>query len=263
VARIIGTRCQAQVGGGKAQACASTDALRSSSCVAKPGAYSPARVRVGFGRYFRLSQAQLIESLGNDRTCTGVQVWMVCVLEEAGRFRSLYEEYQPDVLAYFLRRLPRDDAVDATADVFLIAWRRIEDVPSSAEARLWLFGVARNVLRNRQRSVRRRGRLWAKLSATRGESEPLPETVVLRREEDRAMIAALDQLRPRDREVLKLRLWEEASFDDIAAVMNCSRHAAEQRYGRALRRLRSVTRRSGHGDMHGTSPDLATKEPMQ
>lgn len=193
----------------------------------------------------------------------GVRVRVVCVLDEAGRFRSLYGEYQPDVLAYFLRRLSRNDAVDATADVFLTAWRRIGDVPSGSEARLWLFGVALNVLRNQQRSLRRRGRLLTKLSIARVDSDPLPETVVLQREEDREVIASLDQLRPQDREVLKLRLWEEASFDDIAAVMGCSRHAAEQRYGRALRRLRSVTGRSGHGDMSGKSPALPTKEPMQ
>ena len=60
--------------------------------------------------------------------------------------------------------------------------------------------------------------------------------------------------------MLTLRLWEEASFDDIAAVMRCSRHAAEQRYGRALRRLRSVTRKSGHEAMSGKNPDLPTKE---
>ena len=193
----------------------------------------------------------------------GVRIWAVFALDEANRFRSLYGEHQPDVLAYFLRRLPRDDAVDAAADVFLTAWRRIDDVPSGPGARLWLFGVARNVLRNQQRGLRRRGRLWAKLSITRVDSDPLPETVVLRREEDREVVAALERLRPQDREVLTLRLWEEASFDDIASLMRCSRHAAEQRYGRALRRLRSATRRSGHEVVSGRSPDLPTKELMQ
>jgi RNA polymerase sigma-70 factor (ECF subfamily) len=162
-----------------------------------------------------------------------------------------------------MRRLQRDDAVDATAEVFLTAWRRIDDVPSNPDARLWLFGVARNVLRNQERSLRRRGRLWAKLSIARVDSDPLPETVVLRREEDREVVAALGKLRPQDREVLTLRLWEEASFDDIAVVMRCSRHAAEQRYGRALRRLRSVARRSGHEVMDGRGPDLPAKELMQ
>ncbi|MDJ0665046.1 MAG: sigma-70 family RNA polymerase sigma factor [Acidimicrobiia bacterium] len=184
-------------------------------------------------------------------------------MNQAVRFRSLYADHQPDVLAYFLRRLSREDAVDATADVFLTAWRRIDDVPDNPQVRLWLFGVARNVLRNQQRSHRRRGRLWGKLASVRADAEPPPETVVLRREQDREAVEALDQLRPQDRDVLTLRLWEEASFDDMAAVMQCSRHAAEQRYGRALRRLRSVTRRSGHELMSGESPDLPTKEPMQ
>jgi RNA polymerase sigma-70 factor (ECF subfamily) len=188
---------------------------------------------------------------------------VVFALDEAGRFRSLYGEFQPDVLAYFLRRLHRDDAVDATADVFLTAWRRIDDVPSNAEARLWLFGVARNVLRNHHRALRRRGRLRLKLWMAGVDSDPLPETVVLRREQDREVITALARLRPQDREVLTLRLWEEASFDDIAAVMRCSRHAAEQRYGRALRRLRCVTRRSGHVVMSGRRTDLPTEEPIQ
>ena len=188
---------------------------------------------------------------------------MVLALDEAGRFRSLYGEYQPDVLAYFLRRLPRDDAVDATADVFLTAWRRISDVPVNPEARLWLFGVARNVLRNHRRTLRRRSRLRLKVSVTGVDADILPETVVLRREQDRELIGALDRLRPQDREVLTLRLWEEASFDDIATVMHCSRHAAEQRYGRALRRLRSATRRSGHEAMSGRRSDLPTEEPIQ
>jgi RNA polymerase sigma factor (sigma-70 family) len=105
--------------------------------------------------------------------------------------------------------------------------------------------------------------LRLKVSVTGVDADILPEKVVLRREQDREVIGALDRLRPQDREVLTLRLWEEASFDDIATVMRCSRHAAEQRYGRALRRLRSATRRSGHEAMSGRRPDLPTEEPIQ
>lgn len=161
-------------------------------------------------------------------------------------FRSLYEAQQPDVLAYFLRRLNRDDAIEATADVFLTAWRRIEDVPAGSEARPWLFGIARNVLRNRQRTNRRFLRLTTRFAAIPTDSVPSPETVVVRRAEDRDLLAALEKLRPTDREVLLLRLWEEAGYDEIATILGCSRHAAEQRYSKALRRLRSVCRRAGH-----------------
>jgi RNA polymerase sigma-70 factor (ECF subfamily) len=165
----------------------------------------------------------------------------------------LYEAQQADVLAYFMRRLGRDDAIEATADVFLTAWRRIEDVPAGPEGRMWIFGIARNVLRNRERTNRRSRRLRSRIAAMPAGAEPSPETVVLRRAQDREILEALALLRPLDREILQLRLWEEAGYDEIAAVLGCSRHAAEQRYGKALRRLRSVCRRAGHVSVSGTA----------
>lgn len=167
-------------------------------------------------------------------------------LQAEATFKTLYERHHADVLAYFLRRLDAREAEEASAEVFVVAWRRIADVPTGAGARRWLFGVAHNVLRNRQRALRRAGRLLARLAGTRNEQPPTPETVVLRRSEDQVILDLLERLRPTDREVLRLRLWEEATFDEIAAVMSCSRHAAEQRYRKALIRLRSVSRGSQH-----------------
>ncbi|NNC39356.1 MAG: sigma-70 family RNA polymerase sigma factor, partial [Acidimicrobiia bacterium] len=168
------------------------------------------------------------------------------ITDTSGRFQVLYEQHHADLLAYFLRRLDRQDAIDATADVFLTAWRRIEDAPDGAEARLWLYGVARNTLRNQQRSSRRLTRLVAKAAGTRNETEPPPEDLVLRRKQDGDLIEALGRLRPNDIEVLRLRLWEEETYDDIADLFHCSRHAAEQRYSKALARLRRVCREAGH-----------------
>jgi RNA polymerase sigma-70 factor (ECF subfamily) len=163
----------------------------------------------------------------------------------------LYEQHQPDVLAYFYRRLDHEDAVEATADVFLTAWRRLDDVPSGTAARLWLFGVAHNMLSNRQRSNRRLRRLVARVGSLGRPGSELPETVVVRRAEDCEVMDALSHLRPIDREVLTLRLWEEATFTEIGQIVGCSRHAAEQRYGKALQRFRSVWSRTGHVSVSG------------
>jgi hypothetical protein len=52
------------------------------------------------------------------------------------RLRRLYAEEAPAPLAYALRRgATSDDAADLVADVFLVAWRRIRDVPRGEEAR--------------------------------------------------------------------------------------------------------------------------------
>jgi RNA polymerase sigma-70 factor (ECF subfamily) len=181
-------------------------------------------------------------------------------LQTEAMFNSIYEQHHADVLAYFLRRLDSHEAEEAAAEVFVVAWRRIADMPSGTEARPWLFGVAHNVLRNRRRAVRRAGRLLARLAGTRNEQLPTPETVVLRRSEDQTVLDLLQRLRPTDREALRLRLWEEATFDEIAAVMNCSRHAAEQRYRKALIRLRSVSHGSGHELSSGTAMEQRRQE---
>jgi RNA polymerase sigma-70 factor (ECF subfamily) len=188
------------------------------------------------------------ESEFSTRTCTGVdqKTGLMVVIDIDRRFHRLFERHHPDVLAYFLRRLDRQDAIDATADVFLTAWRRIQDVPEDTEARLWLFGVARNTLRNRQRASRRLLRLVSRAASTPVETAPPTEDLVLRRAEDGELMTALTRLRPNDQEVIKLRLWEEATYDEIAALFGCSRHAAEQRYAKALGRLRSVCREAGH-----------------
>jgi RNA polymerase sigma-70 factor, ECF subfamily len=64
------------------------------------------------------------------------------------------------VLAYAVRRTPDpQDAADVVAETFLVAWRRLDAVPSGEQARPWLYGVARHTLANRQRSELRRNRL--------------------------------------------------------------------------------------------------------
>ena len=58
---------------------------------------------------------------------------------------------------------------------------------------------------------------------------------------DRSLIEqALDQLPPRDREVLVLRHLEQLSTSETAAVLGVSEGAAKLRHLRALERLRAI-----------------------
>jgi DNA-directed RNA polymerase specialized sigma24 family protein len=68
------------------------------------------------------------------------------------RFAKLYREEGRAILEYALRRVEeREDAADVVAETFLVAWRRIGEVPIGEEARLWLYGVARLTLANLHR----------------------------------------------------------------------------------------------------------------
>ena len=78
------------------------------------------------------------------------------------RFREVYDLTFDDVRRFCLRRLPPRDVNDAVSEIYLVAWRRLDQVPAGGEALPWLYGVARNVVRRTQRSSRRRSRLNAK-----------------------------------------------------------------------------------------------------
>lgn len=154
-----------------------------------------------------------------------------------GRFDALYRAHHAEVLLYFMRRLSRSDAEDATAEVFTVAWRRIDDVPQSDRAVAWLFGVAHRVLTNHRRGWRRRLRLSRKLG---GLSKPVvatPETQVVRSADDELLLTALSRLRWSDQELLRLVTWERLSSGSIGELYDISEATVRQRIFRARNRL--------------------------
>ncbi len=151
-------------------------------------------------------------------------------------FVRLYDEHYDEVHAFCVRRVGRDDADDAAADVFAAAWRRIADV-DPATARGWLFGVARRVVLNQWRSASRRRRLRSRIKGLGSGPATPPETIVVRRAEDEAVVDTLSQLRETDQEILRLAAWEELTGPEIAVALGISLSAAQQRLHRAKRRL--------------------------
>lgn len=152
-------------------------------------------------------------------------------------FRRLFAAHHRDLHAYCLRRLPVDDANEAVADIFLTAWRRMEQIPTGDETRLWLYGVARNVVRNWQRGDRRRLRLAAKMgSLTSPPAEP-PEVHVIRSEEHQQVVDAISTLREHDQEVIRLKIWEGLSNAEVGSVLGITDKAVEARYTRSIKKL--------------------------
>ena len=153
------------------------------------------------------------------------------------RFVRIYEAYHGQLQRYCLRRVPPDQINDALAEVFLVVWRRIDEVPGGDETLPWLYGVARRTVSNLARSSRRSTRLLAKLGSLGREPVSTPESMVVRSEEAQAVSDALNRLRPGDREILMLRVWEELSSREIATVLEITPAAVDMRLMRARRRF--------------------------
>jgi RNA polymerase sigma factor (sigma-70 family) len=156
--------------------------------------------------------------------------------ERRARFTSMYQANYHRLLGYALRRTSEEAAADVVAEVFLAAWRRLDDVPEGEAARLWLYGTARRVVANQERSRRRRARLVDRISRERAADPRTPQTG--------PAADAFARLGGDDRELLALVAWEGLDAGEIAQVYGCSRNAARIRLHRARRRFaRELARR--------------------
>lgn len=175
-------------------------------------------------------------------------------------FTAAFGEHYAALMAYGRRRAPEHDAEDIVAEAFAIAWRRWDDAPPGY-VRPWLFSIARNLLANHYRSVRRRQRMVLRMMRSKAErTEPSPEAYGVARILRDDMRHALEALSDPDREVLLLAAWEHLGHAEIAQVLGCAPGTARVRLHRARQRLRAVLARVEEergktgGEDHGRRP---------
>lgn len=157
--------------------------------------------------------------------------------DQRRRFETIWDEHRFQVLAYCLRRAPGSDGEDACAETFLVVWRRLDEIPPPPSTLLWIYGIARRVLANQNRSLHRRGRLHEKLTAIGIASSSDPVDFVVQSSEGARVAAAVARLKPTDREIVRLDAWEDLSREEIAEVMGMTRAAVDQRIHRAYKKL--------------------------
>lgn len=155
---------------------------------------------------------------------------------------ELYDENVWRVYAFFAYRLQsREDAEDLTQATFERAARAIRRFdPERASATTWLISIGENLLidHHRRRATRRHeslddDRVW--LPEPRAESAD-PGDLGL----DPDLLAALDALGERDREVVALRYGADLANAEIAALKDLSLANVQQILSRSLRRMRAM-----------------------
>jgi RNA polymerase sigma-70 factor (ECF subfamily) len=152
------------------------------------------------------------------------------------RFQALHAALGEQLLRYFLRRsVGPSDAADLAAETYLTLWRRIDRLPEDEDgARAWAFGVARGVLLNHSRGVRRRLAL-----ADRLRDALLQEEGAIA--DNRSILGdALGSLSEDDRELIILIAWDGLNPAQAAAVLGIEPGAARVRLHRARKRLRAA-----------------------
>lgn len=157
---------------------------------------------------------------------------------DRGWFEALYRGSAADVHAYVASLLrDRAAAEDVTALAFERAYRRRAVFnPARGSARAWLFTIARNAALDELRRRRRTASLIGDIAG----AEPVASEDEERRARRDVVRAGLEQLDPRQRELILLKFHAQLSNAELAKVLGCSVSNAGTRLCRALERLREV-----------------------
>lgn len=145
------------------------------------------------------------------------------------RFRDVFDANLNGVRRYAARVVAPSDIDDVVADTFLVAWRRLHDMPPRPRA--WLLAVARRSAANRRRGTERQqavaDRVATTLAPATDDGEPGRTSIM----------EAFAQLAPSDQETLALVSWEDLNAREAAEVVGCSHATFRVRLHRARKRL--------------------------
>ena len=132
------------------------------------------------------------------------------------------------------------DAEDATQDAFVKAYYALDRFRSAEPFRPWILRIVSNEARNRRRSAGRRERLALRVVERRGpgDAAPSPDAAAIAQETRRTLLAALETLPERDREVIACRYLLELSEAETATTLGIRPGTVKSRLSRGLARLR-------------------------
>lgn len=173
------------------------------------------------------------------------------------RFRALFSDHYPAVARYVLARgYQPADADDLIAATFEVAWRRLDAVPADREAAPWLLTVARNLSRNAYRKSQRELAIVDRLAS----SEPVWATPAGHDGSEWGQVrAALESLKPLDRDLILLVAWDELTPTEAGEVLGLRPVTARSRLHRARQRLAQLletdpVENRGHDPLDRSAP---------
>lgn len=162
-----------------------------------------------------------------------------CRRGEPAAFEEFVRRYERHVYRVAFRVLQnRPEAQEMVQEVFVRAYRALPRFRSGAGLGTWLYRITMNACLDSKRRVRSRREV--PLTAASGEAAEGadPSARAASREFAARVSAALEELPPRQRATLILRIYEELSLPEIAEVLESPLGTVKANYHHALLKVR-------------------------
>ena len=137
------------------------------------------------------------------------------------------------------------EAEETVQEAMIAAFDSFGSWRGEGSIKAWLYGIARRMCARRlAKRVRREKRL--RLVHDAGADSALPDELLERRQRGERVRAALEELKPSDREALLLRYESVLDYREIGTICGIDETTARKRTSRALGRLRDVLQQSSY-----------------
>lgn len=151
--------------------------------------------------------------------------------------REIYEAYMGYIYSIvFQVVMNREDAEDITSEFFIKLWKLADTYRSGSGHKAWLAAIARNMaidlLRKNKREVLTED--FADSVSENASADDVEGDVI----SDISLKAALDTLKPGEREVVNLKIMGGFTFQEIADILKQPMGTVTWRYQNAIKKLR-------------------------
>ena len=150
---------------------------------------------------------------------------------------ALVERHGTALARYIGSLGERDSAEEVVQDTFVRAFSSLETFRGDSSLRTWLFTIARRLVVDRRRAIRRR-REVGNLEDVNAATEYTALDGLIASEAKRKVWSAVGKLSPTQREVFLLRVNEGLSYKEIAELAGTTEGAARVHYHNALRTVK-------------------------
>ncbi|MFJ8916348.1 RNA polymerase sigma factor [Amycolatopsis sp. NPDC102389] len=158
-------------------------------------------------------------------------------------FTEVHDRYFAAIYRYVAGRLDAQTAEDIAAETFLVAFdRRGTFDAERGEVRVWLFGIATNLVARHRRREARHYRALARASVApvvEGHESRVVASVAARRLLPQ-LANALSRLSAGERDVLLLVALGQLGYEEVAAALGISSGTVGSRLSRARKKLNSI-----------------------
>lgn len=155
--------------------------------------------------------------------------------------RAIFERHKRDLLRFLTRRVGGQAAPDLLQETFLRVLR-YEKIDGVVDARAFLHTTAANLSRDfaRRRETEGKYVVADEIGAEHADDAPAQDIIFDARRRTARLLAAVDALPPKCRQVFIMRRFEDLSQQEIADRLGISRNMVEKHLRLALERCRSA-----------------------